>query len=150
MFSVCEYIMIVFCTSVLLWPKKSALPQIQVSVSEVPSLGLKAAELATSLTQKYYMATIFLSGCISKALGWAMNFSPLFRFKYILTKQKLLRILPPLCTCKLQQALPPAPYFVDGKVIAYQITNAFLCHSIKILLISAGLVSCVILTIIPP
>lgn len=61
--------------------KKSALPQIQVSVSEVPSLGLKAAELATSLTQKY-VATVFLSGFISKASRWALNFSPLFRFKY--------------------------------------------------------------------
>lgn len=39
-------------------------------------------------------------------------------------------------------ALPAALYFGTGKVTAYQIINTFLCPSIKILLISAGLVSC--------
>lgn len=79
MFSVCEHNYGSFLYLCATLTKKSAL---QVSVSEVSSLGLKAAELSTSLTQKYYVATVFLPGFISKASGWAMNFSPLFRFKH--------------------------------------------------------------------
>lgn len=90
------------------------------------------------------MVTVFSSGRVSKASGWVMNFSPFFRFKHSYKTEPAVSS-PSLVHMEAPVALPPAPYFGAGKVTAYQIINTFLCPSIKILLISAGLVSCVTL-----